>query len=250
MDNNVQQSVVAILSRRPEVVETGPFVIGWDPTTDSRNVSYATPRPGAAVTADDVAALVAAFRAIDRIPRLEYVPGCCPELESLLLAAGFAIEARHTYLACTPATLAPLPVPDGFELIEPSTDEEHHGGLSVQNEAFGGEATATPADVERAARTQRNGGVVLAIRTTTGEYAAAGLASPPGAGLVEVAGIATAERFRRRGLAAALTAELAATAFRRGAQGAWLEAESPVAGRVYERVGFVPSGQRLYIALD
>src|SRR5690349_6559741 len=100
MENRVQQSVVAILSRRPETVETGPFVIGWDPGTDSRHVSYATPRPGAAVNAADVAALVAEFRRIDRVPRLEYVPGCCPELESLLLAVGFEIEARHTYLAC------------------------------------------------------------------------------------------------------------------------------------------------------
>lgn len=250
MDNIVQQSVVARLSQRPDTIDVGPFVIGWDPTTDSRYVSYATPRPTEPITAGDVTALVEAFRRIDRIPRLEYVPGCSPSLEPLLLAAGFAVEARHTYLACTPDSLVVPPDPEGFEVFEPETDADRHGGIVVQNEAFGGAATATPSDVARMARTQRTGGVVLVARSTTGEYAGAGQASPPGVGLVEVAGIAVHERFRRRGIAAALTAAITATAFERGAEAAWMEASGEESWRVYERVGFVPSGQRLYIALD
>ncbi|MEK8107202.1 hypothetical protein NKG94_22355 [Micromonospora sp. M12] len=70
MDVRIQQSVVANLSNRPAPVAVGPFVIGMDPTTASPHINYATPFPGAAITAADVAALVAAFRAVDRKPRL------------------------------------------------------------------------------------------------------------------------------------------------------------------------------------
>jgi len=47
-------------------------------------------------------------------------------------------------------------------------------------------------------------------------------------------------------LVAAITAE----AFARGVEGAWLEASGPDSWRVYERAGFKPTGQRLYIALE
>src|ERR1700716_410779 len=101
MDTIVQQSVIAQLSRRPDVVEVGPFVIGWDRSSDSRFINYATPRLGAVITAADVTALVAAFREIARIPRLEYVVSSAPDLEQQLVAAGFAVEARHDYLVCS-----------------------------------------------------------------------------------------------------------------------------------------------------
>jgi GNAT superfamily N-acetyltransferase len=250
MDISVQNSVVAHLSLRPQTIDVGPFVIGWDPTTDSRHVSYATPRPHATITPGDVTALVEAFRRIGRVPRLEYVPGCSPSLESHLLDAGFTVEARHEYLACTPDSLVIPPHPEGFEIFEADTDEDRHGGIAAQNEAFGGAATATPEDVARVRRVQRTGGVVLVARGNDGGYAGAGQASPPGAGLVEVAGIAVREPFRRRGIAAALTAAITAAAFKRGVAGAWMEASGPQSWRVYERVGFVPSGKRLYIALD
>src|SRR5947207_2987676 len=91
MDTVVQRSVIAQLSRRPEVVEVGPFVIGWNPTTDHRSINYATPLPGAVITPADVAALVAAFRGVERLPRLEYVVSCAPGLERHLLDAGFTV---------------------------------------------------------------------------------------------------------------------------------------------------------------
>lgn len=250
MDSLVQKSVVALLSARPETVEVGPFVIGWDPTSDSRFVSYATPYADATVTGPDVTALVTAFRAINRVPRLEYVTSCAPDLEKHLLDAGFAIEARHRYLVCTPDSLTVPARPDGFEIVEPATDEERAGGLGALSEAFGGTLTVTPADIARSRRTQDRGGVVLVARSTDGTYVGGGQASPPGAGLSEVAGIGVRERFRRRGVAGALTAAITERAFARGIEATWLEAGGDESWRVYERVGYVPMGQRLYIALD
>lgn len=249
MDLRVQNSVIALLGARPEVVRTGAFVIGWDPTTDSRYVSYATPTIGD-VGAEDVAELVAAFREIGRLPRLEYVPGFAPRLEHLLLEAGFTVEARHEYLACTPETLVTPELPEGIVLSEPATDDDRRDSHAVQSLAFGDDGVVTDDDIARIRRYQEKGCVVFIARDASGVCVAAGQASVPGAGLVEVAGIAVAETHRRRGIAGSLVAAITAEAFARGVEGAWLEASGPDSWRVYERAGFKPTGQRLYIALE
>ena len=248
-DARIQQSVVANLSARPAPVEAGPFVLGLDPATDSPNINYATPRPGAAITAADVTALVAAFRAADRKPRLEYVVTCAPGLEALLLAAGFAVEARHEYLICERDTLRVPATPAGFHLREPVTDADRTALVAAQNEAFGGEPVATEADAARMRRLAERGGVSVMAVTDDGACAGGGQAVPPNGGVSEVAGIAVREPYRRRGLAGALTAEVTAVLFRGGTEIAWLEASGDDSWRVYERVGYRPAGRRLYIAL-
>lgn len=250
MDNIVQASVVHNLSRRPATVETGSFVIGWDPTTDSRFVNYATPLVGATFTPADVAELVAAFRRIERVPRLEYVTSCAPDLEHHLLEAGFAVEARNEYLTCSPGTLRTPADPAGVELGEPTTDEARAGVVTAQNAAFGSDRAAGPDDVARIRRAQRDGGVLVYARDPDGTYIGGGLASAPAVGLSEVTGIAVREPYRRRGIAGALTAFVTRRVFEQGAVGAWLEASGEDSWRVYERVGYAPTGKRLYIALD
>jgi predicted GNAT family acetyltransferase len=251
MDLSIQRSVVAQLSARPQVVEVGPFVLGWDPTSPSKFISYATPRPGAVVTPADVAALVAAFREIDRIPRLEYVVSTAPELEKQLVEAGFAIEARHEYLVCSPSTFVDVTPPDGVEIAEPVTDADFWGMITAQAEAFGDAFEVGPGDVDRSRRTVARGGVVrLARNLTDGLVVGGGQASPPSEGVAEVAGIAVTEAYRRRGIAGAITAAITRETFSRGVEGAWLEASGEESWRVYERVGFVPTGKRLYIALE
>jgi GNAT superfamily N-acetyltransferase len=250
VDVRVQQSVVANLSSRPAPVEVGPFVIGLDPTTTSPNINYATPRPGAAITATDVTALVAAFRAADRKPRLEYVTSCAPGLEALLAAAGFSVEARHTYLLCVPGTLKTPPTLDHFDLHEPGSDVQFAALINAQNEAFGGEPVASEADVARLRRLQGAGGLAVMAVTTDGACAGGGQAVPPTGAVSEVAGIAVRTPYRRQGLAGAITAEVTRRLFTTGADVGWLEASGEEPWRVYERVGYRPAGQRLYIALD
>jgi ribosomal protein S18 acetylase RimI-like enzyme len=249
MDLRIQRSVVSNLRNRPKAIESGPFVAGLDPETTNPFINYASPVPGVPITAADVADLVTAFTGAGRKPRLEYVVSCAPELENLLLAAGFTVEARNQYLICTPETLSANPVPDGLTLAEPTTDPDRAGVVATQNEAFGGLADDRPeVAVARIRRTQERGGIVIGARTAAGEWVGGGQTSPPNDGLSEVAGIAVREPFRRRGLGGAITAEIARRFFGRGGEIAWLEASGDDSWRVYERVGFVPAGHRLYIS--
>ncbi|MEU4625544.1 GNAT family N-acetyltransferase [Actinoplanes sp. NPDC023801] len=249
MDLRIQRSVVSHLRTRPKVLETGPFVAGLDPETANPFINYASPVPGVPITAADVADLVAAFTGAGRKPRLEYVTSCAPELEDLLTAAGFTVEERNQYLVCTPETLGAHPVPEGLTLAEPTTDPDRAAVVAAQNEAFGGSADDRPeAAVARIRRTQERGGVVIGARTADGEWVGGGQAAAPIDGLSEVAGIAVREPFRRRGLGAAITAEITHRLFRRGGEVGWLEAGSDDSWRVYERVGYSPAGHRLYIS--
>lgn len=248
-DVRIQQSVVATLSNRPTPVEVGPFVIGIDPTTTSPHINYATPRPGVTITAADVTALVEAFHATDRQPRLEYVTGCAPDLEALLTAAGFSVEARHTYLLCEPDTLRMPGTIDDVDLREPSTDPQRAALISAQNEAFGGDPVASEAEVSRLQRMQGAGGVAV-IAVVDGDCAGGGGASPPSDAVSEIAGIAVRAIHRRRGLGGAITADITRRLFAAGSKVAWLEASGEESWRVYERVGFRPAGQRLYIRLN
>ena len=249
MDARIQQSVVVNLSRRPAPVEVGPFVLGLDPTTTSPYVNYATPRPGAAVTAADVTALVAAFGAADRKPRLEYVTSCVPDLEALLTAAGFVVEARHTYLLCVPETLASPPVPDHFHLCVPGADSQRAALIGAQNEAFGDESVPSEADVARLRRQQDAGGVAVMAVGDDGTCAGGGGAAAPVGAVSEVAGIAVRRPYRRPGLASAITAEVTRRLFGADTEVAWLEAGGEDSWRVYEHVGYRPAGQRLYLAM-
>lgn len=250
MDVRIQQSVVANLSRRPTPVEVGPFVLGMDPTTSSPHINYATPRPGAAITGADVASLVAAFRAADRRPRLEYVISCAPGLEALLATAGFVVEARHIYLLCVPGAVRTPPALDHLDLSEPDTDVQRAALIGAQNEAFGGDPVASAADVARLRRQQGAGGVAVIAVTEGGTCAGGGGAAPPSAAVSEVSGIAVRTPYRRRGVAGAITADITRRLFATGADVAWLEASGEDSRRAYERVGYRPAGQRLYIAMN
>lgn len=252
VDARIQSSVVANLSGRPAPVEAGPFVIGVDPATPSPGINYATPRPGSVITASDVADLVSAFEKAERQPRLEYVTSTAPELERLLLDAGFTVEERHEYLICTPETLSIPAAPDGFAIRAATSDEDFAGMVRAQHEGFSGEPrpVAPPADVARMRRLQARGGIAVIAVTPGGECAGGGQAVPPNDGVSEVAGIATPPAFRRRGIAAAVTAEVTRLLFAGGAEIAWLEASGPDSWRIYERIGYRPTGKRLYISKD
>ncbi|GAA1960090.1 GNAT family N-acetyltransferase [Kitasatospora viridis] len=249
MDTIVQSFAVANLRRRPEVVETGGFVIGFDPSTTSPYINYATPLPGAEPSAADVAALVAAFRERGLRPRLEFAPDTAPAVEPALRAAGFTVEATHEYLVCTPQTLA-VPAGDDLPLVEvPATEEEYTAIDGALAEAFSGEFASSPEGVARLRRTQENGGAVRFVRAPDGRCAGAAGCSAPAVGTSELSGVGTRPEFRRRGIAAAVTAACAAALFAQGAESVWLEYSGEGSRRVYEGVGFRPQGTRLYVSL-
>ncbi|WP_354644520.1 GNAT family N-acetyltransferase [Kitasatospora camelliae] len=252
MDTPVQSFAVANLRRRPVVVETGGFVAGFDPDTTSPYINYATPLPGAEPTAAEVAGLVAAFRERGLKPRLEFAPDAAPAVEAALYAAGFTVEAEHEYLVCTPQSLTPprsgdpaAPVVDA-----PTGDADYAAIDGALAEAFSGEFAASPEGTARLRRTEEQGGAVRFVRSPDGGCAGGAVCSAPAEGTAELAGVGTRPAHRGRGIAAAVTAELAATLFGRGASSVWLEYSGEGSRRVYERVGFRPQGRRLYMSLE
>jgi GNAT superfamily N-acetyltransferase len=261
MDTQVQKFVVANLRRRPEVVETGGFVAGFSPDTDSPYLNYATPLPGAEPTGRDVAALVGAFRERGLVPRLEFVPEAGPGVEPALRASGFETEAVHEYLVCTPDGLAvprsvctqdTLAVPRSVDVprVEvPVTDEEYGELDAALAEAFGGVFAPSAQGAARLRRTEEGGGAVRFVRTAEGGCAGGASCSPPAEDTAELSGVGTRPAHRGRGIAAAVTAAVTGAMFARGVGSVWLEYSGDGSRRVYERVGYRPQGTRLYLSL-
>jgi predicted GNAT family acetyltransferase len=63
-----------------------------------------------------------------------------------------------------------------------------------------------------------------------------------------VAGIAIRPKYRRRGIASAVTADVTSRLFAAGTEIGWLEASGADSRRIYERIGYRATGNRLYIS--
>src|SRR5438477_10225056 len=89
--------------------QIGPFLATYNRLDDNPYLNYAIPDDGATPSPADVAALVNAYRARARKPRLEYIPSLAPEVESVLLDAGFAVEGRLPLMTYVRGVDAPPP---------------------------------------------------------------------------------------------------------------------------------------------
>ncbi|HWU11202.1 MAG TPA: GNAT family N-acetyltransferase, partial [Streptomyces sp.] len=139
MDLAIQDYARSLALRSPDHYRSGPFTVRHNPGWELKYANYAIPDRGAEPTAQDITDLVTAFRAHDRLPRLEFLPAWAPAVEPALLAAGFTIENRAPVLACTADGLrTPEPV-DGLRIAEPVTDAEFTSAAAVQHTGFGGE---------------------------------------------------------------------------------------------------------------
>jgi RimJ/RimL family protein N-acetyltransferase len=248
MDNQVQSFAVTNLRRRPEVVETGGFVAGFIPGTDSPYLNYATPLPGAEPTGRDVTALIGAFKERGLLPRLEFAPQAAPEVEPALRAAGFVTEAVHEYLVCTPGTLRLPRSPDAPRVETPATDADFAQLDAALAEAFGGLFASSPEGADRLRHTLESGGAVGLVRDPHGGVAGGASCSPPAEDTAELGGVGTRPAFRGRGIAVAVTAALTEVMFGKGAGSVWLEYSGEGSRRVYERAGYRPQGTRLYLS--
>ncbi|MET7859545.1 GNAT family N-acetyltransferase [Streptomyces sp. NPDC005318] len=249
MDADVQSHIRTLALRSPDHLRIGPFTIRYNPNWSLKYANYAIPDHDAEPTAADVRALVAAFRERGRMPRLEYLPGGAPAVEPALAAAGFTVENLAPVLACAAGDLAePKPV-DALVIAEPATDTEFDVAARVQHHGYGG--TGEPEGGEAAwLRNAVAGGGVAALALLDGVPAGAGGCSVPVDGLTELAGLAVAGTFRRRGIGAALSAHLTATAFARGCRVVWLEPADAAVERIYAGIGYRRIGEKLNISLD
>lgn len=227
----------------------GPFTLFVDRHSDHPFLNYAIPDAGArAWPAEAIAALRDACAEHGRVGRLEFVASAAPGLAEALADGGFELEADLAVMVCTPATLAQPPRPPGttIEAVEATAAPALVRDLiGAQREAFGEFHAVADADVARFIRVIGAGAGLLA--RVDGEPAAGAQYTPPGGGLAELAGIGTRPRFRRRGLAGALTAATAAHAFAHGTEAAFLTPGDDGAQRVYERAGFAPVTRMIHM---
>jgi GNAT superfamily N-acetyltransferase len=248
LESRIQDALRHHAPRGRETLKIGPLLATFTRETDNPYLNYAIPDDGASPTARDVAALVAAYRERERTPRLEYIPSIAPDVEAALRAAGFEEESRTPLMTCT---LPRFEIPSGIELVAPRTEDDYRGAAQVQWEAYEEHALLEQRAVDTLRQTAEGGGVVVLARDADNdEPAGAGLCVAPHDGVTELAAVGVRERFRRRGIAAAMTGWLTQEAYARGMELVFLMAHGADEARIYERVGFVECGEVLHISLS
>ncbi len=181
--------------------------------------------------------------------RLEYLPGLCPEVEPGLLAAGFVPERRLPVMSCAPAAVTwPRAAPERIRLSLARSDVELRQVAEAQNEAYGQQET-TDHDVARLRSTVEGGGLVaLALDTSTGRSVGGGLCAAPHCGVSELAAIGVRDSYRRRGIAAALTALLTRACASANITTPFLTPAGEAEERIYRSVGYRPVTEMLHIS--
>ena len=246
----IQNYVRTTASRGRETERVNSFLATYSPGTDHPMLNYAIPDDGAKPRPAEIDALTEAFRRRGLLPRLEYFTDVAPDLENLLVEAGYAVERRVPLMICAPAGFADHPAPDGYAIREPESGEDYQRMRSAQNRAYGEPAEVTEEEIERA-RKGKAAGVTSALAEdlATGEIVGGGVALEIVDGTTEIAGIGVLSSHRRRGLAAALTAFLTRDAYAKGAHTAFLTPGDLGIGRLYARLGYRPAGECVHLSL-
>ena len=232
-----------------EAVPIPPFTLFFHPCDPLPWLNYAIPdRPASGDLSRSLAALRVAFASRKREPRFEFVEAFSPEVPASLLAAGFREAARPHLMVLTPGEQVEPPLPPGLtlEVLTPRSPlAAAREFVSVQRRAFGtpGSGPVSEADASWLVTSLVEGRAFLA--RLGGTPVGTGMFTHPFDGLTEIAGVATLEPYRRRGIGAAVTHAAAALAFSRGAEMAVLSAADEHSGRVYAGVGFRASGRLL-----
>jgi GNAT superfamily N-acetyltransferase len=255
LDQQLQQYVRGTAARDRDIERVGPFLATFDPHSTIPYLSYAIPDDGARPTLADVAALVDAYARHDRLPRLEYLPVAAPAVEAALVAGGFVVDARLPVMTCEAGAAVDL-APDGEIAVEvPSSDEDLRAMRAAQHAAFGGIAgddqdeDADGGELARQRARLADGGLALLARDlSTGQVVGGGVATVPGDGVTEIAGIGVLENHRRRGIAGAITAGLTRAAHAAGTHTVWLTPGGDGAHRVYARAGFTDTTTMLHLS--
>jgi ribosomal protein S18 acetylase RimI-like enzyme len=181
-----------------------------------------------------------AFRARQRKMRVQFVDAFAPRLALALQAAGLTEVSRAPLLICTAETWREPPAVPNLTFVVSSVDsplEEVKEGLDVNAQGFD---PAAPASTDAEAEGFRRSLILNRAFTARldGQGVAAGMFEDIRDHITELVGITTLAPFRRCGIAAALTAFMAQSAFAHGASVAFLVAANQQAGRVYQRAGF------------
>ncbi|MFY9234857.1 MAG: GNAT family N-acetyltransferase [Fimbriimonadaceae bacterium] len=230
----IDAHIVAVTAPTRTVRDAGPFRIMVDPATELIYLNYAVPLRGG-FDAGSIALMVDAFNELGRRPRLEFRREAWPGLEAELVRNGFELEAEQPMMICTPEAFVPASGSEvEVEILGPSGDIEAF--CSVADSAFGMNEPVSRERIERVRKNIESRLWICALGRVGGDAAGCATVTPHD-GVCELAGVGTAARFRRRGVASAVSSSLLEEHFQTGDL-AWLSAGDDVARAVYERLGF------------
>jgi ribosomal protein S18 acetylase RimI-like enzyme len=243
LNHRIQGYLRAAIGRSENHLRIGPFLAGFDAGSDNPYRNYAVPDESARPSSPEIEALCAAFEERRRRPRLEYIAETAPEVEQALLAAGYTVEKRYPILVCTSGLLRDAGA-TGIDIMLASNDQDIVDAADVGAEAYDDVSYPDPLR-----RLVAQGGLLAIARDSASQLVVgAGMATPAHEGVSEVAGIGVRLRYRRRGIAGALTSCLAREAFVREIELAWLTPGSDDAERIYARAGFIRASEQLHIS--
>lgn len=218
---------------------------------------YARPQLGAtAFSADAVARVRARQRELGVPQAFEWVAETTPVLRAVAEAAGVTVTA-HPLMLFIAKDAPGVPPPAGIELRLALHEDDLARYGAVARIGFAAPGTAIgPAGSEQLAgvaaeRTReeiaaerarlRSGRTVMAVALAGALPVSVGSYQRVGA-VAEITGVATLPAFRRRGIAAALTAFLVDHARRRGITTVFLSANDETVAQIYAGVGFQQIG--------
>ncbi|MFI1105757.1 GNAT family N-acetyltransferase [Streptomyces melanogenes] len=218
------------------------------------------------ITAADIARVRARQRELGVPEAFEWLAEAAPGLRARVEAVGLPVEERPLMVLDPHHPLPPQPLPDGVTLRVLSADDPAlPQALALPRLAFAAPSTtaglAGPAELAAAAEELAADDTVEVVRPTIraghktliaalapdGTPLAAGHYHPAG-GTTEIGGVATLPTARRQGLAAAVTAALAAHARDHGVRTVFLAYAEDTVARIYTRLGFRPADVTLLIA--
>ncbi len=229
-------------AQRYESIVIPPFVAYFHPFDSFQFFNYAI--PGEPIAGDVQAALrrlVDEFLERRRVPRFEYLEEYAPALAAELSKARFVAEGRQQLMLCTPESLRTPPPVAGLTIVPLTAESPLEDGvdfLTAQRQGFDPEHPSVANQDEAERFLQQTHQLVSFLGRLEGAPAGVATYTWPLAGVTEIVGVATVEKFRRRGVATNLTAAAVSAAFAQDATLACLTAADRRAGQIYEQVGF------------
>lgn len=219
----------------------GPFTVYVSRVTRADWGTYAIPTgrlEGA--WRDDLARVIDIFRQQGRRGSFDYVAELYPDLQAEVVGRGFTKVDVEPLLVLDGGSR--LAVVEGVDVHRVEADEPALGRiLEIIRIAFEEDEETTDQAVEERRQMLKADNKVMLMAQVDGEPVAAGTVTHVG-GVAEITGIATRASHRGRGIASAITSELARIALGAGCELVYLTARDDDAARIYRRLGFTRVG--------
>lgn len=233
----IRETLVATTAPSRQTHRVGPFLAMLSPDSE-------IPWLNGAALVDELPedpsaefdALEAFFEENNRVPRFEFFPLQTPQFEVWLARRGYEKQHELPTMVCTAETFRPK-TEEGIVLERLGPTGDLAGAFRVAAEAFGMEEEPSPDHTKKDAGEIVSGRLRRTVARIDGELA--GVASTVGDEKVcELCGVGTRPKFRRRGVASAVSTDLMLTQFRNSDAIVWLSAGDDTARMVYEGLGF------------